>query len=146
MRRALTIGAIGLLALLSLPVAASVAAPPDGTKLTVRGSDFGSMIWAPGRQAVYMFENDRRRASRCYGRCAKEWPPVLTEGRPRAGGGVDPALLGTTRRRNGDRQVTYAGRPLYTYAHERARQVLCHDVRLNGGYWWVLGPDGEPRP
>jgi hypothetical protein len=59
---------------------------------------------------------------------------------------VVPDLLGTTTRRNGDRQVTYAGRPLYTYAHEGRGEVLCHDVRLNGGYWWVLDPEGEPRP
>ena len=104
------------------------------------------MLWAPGRQAVYMFETDRREKSRCYGRCAKAWPPVLTKGRPRAGRGVDSDLLGTARRRNGDHQVTYAGRPLYTYAREGRGEVFCHDVDLNGGYWWVLGPDGKPRP
>ena len=140
------LGAVVLLALVVLPTAAPAAAPAEGAKITVRGSEFGSMIWAPGRQAVYMFERDLADESRCYGRCAKAWPPVLTEGRPGAGPGVDQKLLATTRRRNGDRQVSYAGKPLYTYAHERAGQVLCHDVSLNGGYWWVLGPDGEPRP
>ena len=33
-----------------------------------------------------------------------------------------------------------------TYAHEGRGEVFCHDVRLNGGYWWVLDPEGEPRP
>jgi predicted lipoprotein with Yx(FWY)xxD motif len=103
------------------------------------------MLWAPGHQAIYMFENDRPDKSRCYGACAEAWPPVLTDGRPRAGRGIAPELLGTTRRRNGDRQVTYAGRPLYTYAHEGRGEVFCHDVELNGGYWWVLDPEGEPR-
>jgi predicted lipoprotein with Yx(FWY)xxD motif len=121
-------------------------APADRTKITVGGSDFGRMIWAPGHQAIYMFENDEHNRSRCYGRCAKAWPPVLTTGRPQAGRGVDADLLGTTRRRNGDRQVTYAGRPLYTYAHEGRGEVFCHDVSLNGGFWWVLDPEGEPRP
>jgi predicted lipoprotein with Yx(FWY)xxD motif len=143
-RAAGTIVVLALAAFLS--AADQAAASADGTKITVRASDFGSMLWAPGRQAAYMFENDRRNKSRCYGRCAKAWPPVLTEGRPRARRGVDPKLLDTTKRRNGDRQVTYAGRPLYTYAHEGPGQVFCHDVRLNGGYWWVLGPEGEPRP
>jgi hypothetical protein len=23
--------------------------------------------------------------------------------------------------------------------------VLCHNVNLNGGYWWVLAPSGERR-
>jgi predicted lipoprotein with Yx(FWY)xxD motif len=138
------IAALGLLLISAAAVPA--AAPAKPTKIKVGGSDFGRMIWAPGRQAIYMFENDKRNKSRCYGRCAKAWPPVVTTGRPRAGRGVDPDLLGTTVRRNGDRQVTYAGRPLYTYAHEGRGEVFCHDVRLNGGYWWVLDPVGEPRP
>ncbi len=141
-RSAWAVAALGLLL-------AATGAPPaaaDGTQITARGSDFGQMIWAPGRQAIYMFENDERNKSRCYGRCAKAWPPVLTHGRPKAGRGVDPDLLGSARRRNGDRQVTYAGRPLYVYAHEGRDEVFCHDVNLNGGYWWVLDPEGEPRP
>jgi predicted lipoprotein with Yx(FWY)xxD motif len=139
--------AIAALALLFTPTAAALSPErAERTKITVRGSDFGRMIWAPRHQAIYMFENDERDKSRCYGRCAKAWPAVLTTGRPKAGRGVDPQLLGTTKRRNGDRQVTYAGKPLYTYAHEERDEVFCHDVRLNGGYWWVLGPAGEPRP
>ena len=140
--RLLLIGLVTFAAL-SAPAAAPAA---QRTDITVRGSDFGEMIWAPGHQAIYMFEKDGRNKSRCYGQCAKAWPPVLTQGRPKAGRGVDPELLGSTRRRNGARQVTYAGKPLYTYAHEGRDQVFCHDVRLNGGYWWVLGPTGEPQP
>ncbi len=130
-------------ALLLLPAPAESA---KKTRISASSSEFGRMLWAPGRQAIYMFENDRPDRSRCYGACAKAWPPVLTKGSPRAGRGLDAELLGTSRRRNGKRQVTYAGRPLYTYAHEGRGEVFCHDIDLNGGYWWVLGPDGEPRP
>ena len=56
------------------------------------------------------------------------------------------SLLGTARRRDGRRQVTYAGKPLYYYAHEGPGEVLCHNVHLNGGLWWVLGPSGKRRP
>jgi hypothetical protein len=24
--------------------------------------------------------------------------------------------------------------------------VRCHNVNLNGGLWWVVGPDGKRRP
>lgn len=140
------IGTVIALASISALAAVSAAPAAQRTEITVRDSDFGEMIWAPGRQAIYMFEKDGRDRSRCYGKCAKAWPPVLTKGRPTAGPGVDPDLLGTTQRRNGARQVTYAGKPLYTYAHEGRNQVFCHDVRLNGGYWWVLAPNGEPQP
>ena len=141
-----TIGNLVAAVALAFAAAAPAAEASDRTKVTVRGSDFGTMLWAPDRRATYMFDQDEDRKSHCYGRCARAWPPVLTKGRPKAGRGVDPDLLGTTRRRNGDRQLTYAGRPLYTYAHEGRGEVLCHDVNLNGGYWWVLAPDGEPRP
>ena len=117
-----------------------------GTKITARGSQFGTMLWGPKRQAVYVFQRDERNRSRCYGACAKAWPPVYTSGKPVAGAGVRKSLLGTTRRRNGRRQVTYNGRPLYYYAHEGPGQVLCHDVYLNGGLWWVIGPNGKRRP
>ena len=93
-----------------------------------------------------MFERDSRRRTVCYGKCARDWPPVLTSEAPRARKGVKASLLGTIRRRGGRKQVTYAGRPLYFYAHEDPGQVLCHDVDLNGGFWWAVGADGKRRP
>ena len=139
------LAAVVVLAVVGLAIL-SAPAPAASTKVTLRDSPFGQMLWGPGRQALYMFENDRRDKSRCYGFCAREWPPLLAKGTVRAGSGLDPDLLGTTRRRNGKRQVTYGGRPLYAYAHEGPGQVFCHDIRLNGGYWWALGADGERLP
>ena len=104
------------------------------------------MLFGPGRQAIYIFERDRPGESRCYGECARAWPPVYTRGKPVAGRGVRASLLGTTRRRDGRRQVTYRGQPLYYYAHEGPGEVRCHNVNLNGGLWWVVGPNGRRRP
>jgi predicted lipoprotein with Yx(FWY)xxD motif len=117
-----------------------------GTRITLRRSEFGPMLFDGRRQAIYVFQNDRRNRSVCYGACARAWPPVFTRGRPRAGAGVKASLLGTVRRRGGRRQVTYAGRPLYFYAHERPGEVRCHNVDLNGGLWWAIGANGRPRP
>jgi predicted lipoprotein with Yx(FWY)xxD motif len=97
-------------------------------------------------QAVYLFDREESKESECYGDCARAWPPVLTKGRPVAGKGVRKRLLGTTRRRNGKRQVTYDGRPLYYYVDDAPGRVLCHNVREFGGLWLVLRPDGEPVP
>jgi predicted lipoprotein with Yx(FWY)xxD motif len=117
-----------------------------GTTITVGNSDFGSMLFDSNKQAIYIFEKDRKGSTVCYGTCAEEWPPVLTDGEPRAGKGVKASLLGTVKRRDGSIQVTYADRPLYFYAHESPGEVRCHNVNLNGGFWWVVGPDGERRP
>jgi predicted lipoprotein with Yx(FWY)xxD motif len=117
-----------------------------GTRIVVRGSEFGRMLFGPGRQAIYVFENDARNRTVCYGECAEAWPPVFTDGDPRAGAGVKASLLGTVKRRGGRLQATYAGKPLYYYAHEGPGEVRCHDVHLNGGFWWVVGPNGKRRP
>ena len=76
--------------------------------------------------------------------CAKAWPPVLTKGKPRAGDGAKQRLLGRTERRNGRRQVTYDGHPLYYYVDDSPGNILCHDVDEFGGLWLVVEPNGKP--
>lgn len=115
-----------------------------GTALVLGDSDFGEMVYDDDQQAIYVFERDTSEESTCYGECAAAWPPVLTKGKPVAGNGLDQSLLGTTERRDGSTQVTYDGRPLYYYVDEGPGEVLCHNVNLNGGFWWVIGADGEP--
>jgi predicted lipoprotein with Yx(FWY)xxD motif len=118
----------------------------SGTTLIVSDSEFGRMLFDADEQAIYIFENDRKGESACYDECAKAWPPVLTEDDPVAGDGINAALMGTTKRRDGTLQITYAGQPLYYYAHEDPGEVRCHNVNLNGGLWWVVGPEGRRRP
>ena len=138
---------VAVLLAASFPLAPAVGeASAAGTTISARGSKFGTMLWGPKRRAIYIFQRDTRGRSNCYGSCATAWPPVLTSSRPAAGKGVRAALLGTTRRRDGKLQVTYAGKPLYYYAHEGPGQVLCHRVDVHGGLWWVVGPDGRRRP
>jgi predicted lipoprotein with Yx(FWY)xxD motif len=124
----------------------SPEASPATGGLVVRtaGSDFGRMLFDARGQAIYLFDKESTSRAECYGECAEAWPPVLTDGAPRAGGSVRPDLLGTTERRDGSTQVTYAGHPLYYYAHEGPNQVLCHDVVEFGGRWLVVTPAGDP--
>lgn len=124
----------------------SAAERPVGTRLLAASSEFGPMLFDARGQAIYLFDLETTTEPRCYRECAEAWPPVLTEGRPRAGRGLDQRLLGTTRRNDGTTQVTYGGHPLYFYAHEAPREVRCHDVLLNGGTWYVVRPDGTPAP
>ena len=121
------------------------ASEPRGATITLQDSNFGPMLFDSNKQAIYVFERDGRNRTVCYGECADAWPPVYTNGQPRAAKGVRASLLGSIKRRDGRRQVTYAGKPLYFYAHEDPGVVLCHNVNLNGGLWWVVGPDGKRR-
>lgn len=115
-----------------------------GIRIKAIDSQFGTIVGDGRGQAVYLFDREDSKESECYGDCARAWPPVLTKGRPVAGKGVRKRLLGTTRRRNGRRQVTYDGRPLYYYVDDAPGRVLCHNVLEFGGLWLVVQPDGTP--
>lgn len=115
-----------------------------GTEVKVSDSEFGSILFDSEDQAIYLFTRESSDRSECYGACAEAWPPVLTEGEPKAGRGAKGGLLGTTERRDGTTQVTYNGHPLYYYVDDGPNQVLCQDVEEFGGIWYVVQPSGEP--
>jgi predicted lipoprotein with Yx(FWY)xxD motif len=115
--------------------------PPPTLK--VRATRFGKVLFAGNGRVVYGFTRDRRNGpSQCYGDCAAAWPVYYAKGALTAGAGVKQSLLGTTRRRDGSRQVTYNGWPLYYYAHEKAGEVKCQNVETHGGTWLVVRPAG----
>jgi predicted lipoprotein with Yx(FWY)xxD motif len=131
--------AVAALALASAPMASRQAAPT----LTVRSSSFGKVLFDGRGFVLYAFTKDRGRSA-CSGACAKAWPPYVTRGALRAGSGAKASLLGSVRRANGSRQVTYAGRPLYYYVGDKkAGQILCQNVSEFGGLWLILRPTGK---
>jgi predicted lipoprotein with Yx(FWY)xxD motif len=113
----------------------------------VDDSRFGRVLFDRRGFALYLFTRDREDRSTCSGACAKAWPPyLLPKGRrPTAGRGARRALLGTIRRKDGTRQVTYAGHPLYFYVGDtKAGEIRCQNVVEFGGTWLVQRPDGRP--
>ena len=107
-------------------------------------SQYGEVLFDQRGFAVYGFTADSRTSSRCYGTCAKAWPPLLVKGSARALKGVNRAKIGSVTRRGGARQVTYAGHPLYYYVGDaKAGQILCQNVREYGGLWLVVAPSGK---
>jgi predicted lipoprotein with Yx(FWY)xxD motif len=114
--------------------------------LTVRPSDFGRILFDGRGYVLYAFTRDPSGRSACAGACAKAWPPyILRVGQAlRAGSGIKSSALGTTRRNDGRRQVTYAGRPLYYYVGDRRPgQVTCQNIREFGGLWLVMRASGS---
>ena len=115
----------------------------DKTRLTLRNSPYGRVLFANG-YAQYVFTADSRATSHCYGRCARAWPPLAARGRILAGDGVDRGKLGVTTRAGGRRQLTYAGQPLYGYVHDPRGEVYCQDVEEFGGIWYAVLGSGAP--
>ena len=127
--------------------AAGTAAPAYA--VTTRSVAGLGTILVDGRgRTLYLFVPDRDSGrSRCYSLCANQWPPlVLPKGvtKPIARGAARASLLGTTRRRNGSLQVTYAGWPLYWFVYDaHPGEATGQGLDSLGGLWYVLNPLGN---
>ena len=98
---------------------------------------------ARGR-TLYLFARDRNGKSACSGACSIYWPPLIAAGKPHAVAGAKASLLGTTRRADGRRQVTYRHHPLYRYVGDAQKgDTSGQGLDLSGGKWWVLSPAGN---
>jgi predicted lipoprotein with Yx(FWY)xxD motif len=113
--------------------------------VTVQPSRYGRVLFDGRGYVLYAFTKDARGKSNCYGECASRWPPFLVRRAAGAGKGARASLLGTTKRRNGTLQVTYAGRPLYYYVGDTSPGlILCQNAPEFGGIWLVVRADGSP--
>jgi predicted lipoprotein with Yx(FWY)xxD motif len=114
-----------------------------GVAFGAEGEELGIIIYDLSGHTLYTFEKDKGSTSTCYGACAKTWPPALTEGKARAGGEALPAKVGTTKRKDGTVQLTYAGHPLYRYSRDGSGEVNGNDIESFGGEWYAIRPNGE---
>jgi predicted lipoprotein with Yx(FWY)xxD motif len=136
----MTVIALALLALAPAAKSRESAAPT----LTVKSSSFGRVLFDGRGFVLYAFTRDKNGRSACYGACAKAWPVYYAKATLRAGTGIKRSLIGTTKRRDGRRQITYAGRPLYYYVGDtKAGQIRCQNVVEFGGTWLVVRPTGK---
>ena len=64
-------------------------------------------------------------------------------GSPKAGQGVRGSLLGTTKRTDGNTEVTYDGHPLYYFSGDSgAGQANGQGSDNFGAKWWLVAPSG----
>lgn len=121
----------------------AAATDGGGAAVGLGSTSLGDVLVDADGLTLYMYDNDTQGSdSTCYDQCASAWPPLLTEGDPVPGDGLDAAMLGTAERTDGTTQVTYGGWPLYYWAQD----TTAGDVNGQGvnGVWWVLGADGQP--
>lgn len=112
---------------------------------TSASAKYGTILVTGSGRTLYMLTADTSSSSACTGACPPVWPPLLVTGSPKAGPGVQSALLSTIKRGDGSRQVTYNGHPLYTFASDAAAgQVNGEGINHFGGTWYVLDAAGQP--
>jgi predicted lipoprotein with Yx(FWY)xxD motif len=118
---------------------------PAHVGVTVASSPhYGKVLYDQDHFALYVFSADHGSTSSCYGACSSAhggWPPLLTKGTPRVTG-LNSSLLGTTKRQDGSLQVTYGGHPLYYWSGDTTHTIMCQHVKLHGGFWYVVNPNG----
>jgi predicted lipoprotein with Yx(FWY)xxD motif len=117
-RRILTlIAAAALVSMLSTTLA---NASGQRAELKLRKTNVGTILVNSRGFTLYAFTRDARNKDACQsiGGCLRIWPALKTSGKAIAGPGVRSGLIGTITLKNGAKQVTYAGHPLYTYSQD----------------------------
>jgi predicted lipoprotein with Yx(FWY)xxD motif len=109
---------VSLVAVGALARTAEVAATNTLSSISIRTTKLGKVLVAANGRTLYLFTADKGKTSACYLQCAGYWPPLIAQ-RPTAGAGLKASLLGTTKRKGGKLQVTYAGHPLYFFAEDK---------------------------
>ena len=111
-------------------------------------TEFGPILVDGEGMSLYVFMADTQNSgtSTCGDDdgCATEWPPLISQGSPVAGEGVDATLLGTITRDDGSIQVTYNGWPLYLFEEDTAAgDTNGQGIDEFGGLWFLVSPEGE---
>jgi predicted lipoprotein with Yx(FWY)xxD motif len=144
-RSTLLVAALAAIAFPSAVGATSSARSTSGTKVQLRHTKLGTILVNARGFTLYIFALDSRNRDRCVSiaGCTAVWPVLKTRGRPIPGSGVKRALLGTIRVRGGA-QVTYAGRPLYTYIGDSGPGETSYvGFRQSGGAWYAINARGK---
>jgi len=144
-------GAAGVAPVASAPAtsAPATSAPAgggdagSGQTATVRAEAVkggGSVVTDGTGATLYRYDKDRPNPSRwtCAGECVKTWIPVIVPDSVRTVG-VEKSLLGTVHR-DGRKQLTLGGWPLYRYVGDMgAGQV---NGQGKDGQWYAVTPSG----
>jgi predicted lipoprotein with Yx(FWY)xxD motif len=120
--------------------------PPGSptTALDLRYSPLGQILVDGSGKTLYVFGSDKSSDSTCYDACAQVWPPLLASGAVQAGRGVNSALLGSTTRKDGSKEVTYNGHPLYYFASDKqAGDTTGQALSSFGAEWYALSASGD---
>ena len=132
------------------PITVASASPSTPTVKAAQTTLGDVLVDAKG-MVLYRYTADKKGASACYTACLTLWPVLVSPsgGQPIAGPGVSQPALGVITRKDGKKQVTYDGWPLYTYFVDRAPgQATGQGVKDTLGIWYVVyaNPAKNPTP
>jgi predicted lipoprotein with Yx(FWY)xxD motif len=100
------------------PASPKAAAPKAASAtLTVRSVSGGKVLVDAGGDTLYSPDQERNGTIKCTSSCTQIWPPATVGANAHVPTSVAGAhgTIGTLRRPDGTRQLTFDGRPLYTF-------------------------------
>jgi predicted lipoprotein with Yx(FWY)xxD motif len=133
----------------ALSVAAPAATAPAATSartatVHVASTSLGKILVDSHGRTLYLFKRDTGTSSKCSGACAAAWPPLRASGKPTAAGGAKAALVKTTKRSDGQRQVTYNGHPVYRFIGDtKPGDTNGEGLTAFGGRWYAVSAAGK---
>jgi predicted lipoprotein with Yx(FWY)xxD motif len=116
--------------------AATESIPAVGTMiLTIRNTPLGQVLVEASGYVVYTYAKDPKNGTpTCTGSCNTTWGPVI--GIPQVTQGITiPGSFAVVTTPSGKKQVTYNGKPLYTY---KDAGPLVTTGNGTGGVWYVV--------
>jgi predicted lipoprotein with Yx(FWY)xxD motif len=125
------------------PAGGGAAATDNSVTLVAKNiPKMGDVITDAKGFVLYRFDKDGSNPpkSNCNDACAAKWPAVVAKGTPVLQG-IDPSIVGTVARADGQQQVTINGWPVYRFAAEVSPGKW--KGQGVGNTWWVISPDGK---
>jgi predicted lipoprotein with Yx(FWY)xxD motif len=125
--------------------AAQPSAPSHVELWAVQSGPLGVVVTDGDGKPIYRYDRDGTKppTSACTGDCTQQWPPVVLSGNNQPElDGVDPALVGTLRRPDGQRQLTLAGWPLYRHTGDDGGLGSTYGNGLDKA-WYAISPSGD---
>jgi len=128
----------------SATAASPKTASGGAASLGVANSGLGKILVDSKGRTLYLFKKDSGTQSACFGECAKDWPPLRATGKPTVGSGASASMVSTTKRSDGQPQLTYNRHPLYRFEGDHnPGDTSGQGLTAFGGGWYVLSPAGN---
>jgi predicted lipoprotein with Yx(FWY)xxD motif len=126
----------------------SATTSSSGTTVAVKHVDgVGNVLVDSKGDALYSPDQEANGTILCKGSCTSIWVPLTLSGNGKpTGSGEVNTMLGTIHRPDGSLQVTYRGKPLYTFAEDSSPGMVtgngAHDQFGGQQFTWHVASVG----
>jgi predicted lipoprotein with Yx(FWY)xxD motif len=131
------------------PSSSAAAAGTTTTALKVRSTSIGKVLTDARGRTLYFSDQEKGTVACKSSACTSVWVPVTTTGTAKPAG-PSGVTLGTIARPGGTSQITFPGRPLYTFSFDRAAGSTGGDGQKDSfdgtHFTWHAAVTGGARP